>query len=259
MHGDGGQTDPMSDAARYGDSFADVYDDWYGDMFDTDGAVRALLALAEDPRRGVIVELGVGTGRLAIPLAAAHPVIGIDASQAMLDRLLAKDPPPGLTPMLGDMADVAHLVSDPVALVVCAFNTFLNLSTADAQQRCIDGVAHLLDDGFFVVEAFVPVAADEIVRHSTDRASVRSDVPVFTRTSIDVDAQTIEGMHLEVRDGVTIERPWRARYLTVDQFDRLAAASGLALVERWSSWRGAPFDDDSTSHISIYARTHRSA
>lgn len=245
----------MSDAAaQYGDSFAEVYDDWYVDMFDTDGAVRALSALAGD-HPGPIVELGVGTGRLAIPLAARHEVIGIDASSAMLDRLHDKNPPAALTTILGDMADAADLLGGVrVALVFCAFNTFLNLTTEEAQQRCMHQVASVLADALFVVESFVPTTDPDVVAESVDAAAVRSDVPVLARTRVDAARQRIDGVHEEQRDGVTIERPWSVRYLTVEQFDALAGLAGLALVDRWSSWRGAPFDESSTAHISIYAR-----
>ena len=243
------------DAALYGDSFADVYDEWYLHMFDTAGAVQTLLELAGG---GSVCELGVGTGRLAIPLAEAGlEVVGIDASAAMLERLAAKAPPASLRAMLGDMSSVADLLGSSgaqphFALVVCAFNTFLNLSSEPAQQRCMQQVASLLGpDGVFVVESVVPAEIDEIILESLDESAVGHGVTV--RTSTDVHTQIIRGEHLEPTSAGMRHRPWTARYLRPDQFDALAARAGLTPIRRWSSWRGEPFDEQSLSHITVYA------
>lgn len=251
------------DAALYGDSFADVYDDWYGDMFDTEGAVQALLELAGS---GPICELGVGTGRLAIPLAQGGiAVVGIDASTAMLERLAAKEPPESFSAVLGDMSSVAEVLAGHASngnnmrhyqfsLIVCAFNTFLNLASEEAQQRCMNQVASLLSNGgVFVVESVVPAEPDEIVTESVDESSVGQGVTV--RTSTDVDSQIIRGEHLEPTSLGTRRRPWTARYLRPEQFDELASRAGLAPIERWSSWQREPFDGDSLTHITVYART----
>jgi SAM-dependent methyltransferase len=250
----------VDDAALYGDSFADVYDEWYGDMFDTEGAVRTLLELAGS---GPICELGVGTGRLAIPLAEhGVEVIGIDASAAMLERLAAKAPPASLTAVLGDMASVADVLAGNAGrnadqpprfrLIICAFNTFLNLASEEAQLRCMGQVASLLTvDGVFVVESVVPAEPDEIVTESVDESSVGHGVTV--RTSTDVDSQIIHGEHLEPTSLGTRRRPWTARYLRPEQFDELASRVGLSPIERWSSWQREPFSDDSLTHITVYA------
>jgi len=259
------------DAALYGDSFADVYDEWYGDMFDTAGAVRTLLELAGS---GPICELGVGTGRLAIPLAQGGvAVVGIDASAAMLERLAAKEPPESLSAVLGDMSSVAEVLAghdgnasisresggntmphNQFSLIVCAFNTFLNLASEEAQQRCMNQVASLLGHGgVFVVESVVPAEPDEIVTESVDESSVGHGVTV--RTSTDVDSQIIRGEHLEPTSLGTRRRPWTARYLRPEQFDELASRAGLSLIERWSSWQRELFDGDSPTHITVYART----
>lgn len=246
------------DAALYGDSFADVYDDWYGDMFDTDGAVRSVLELANGRP---ICELGVGTGRLAIPLAQSGlQVVGIDASQSMLDILEAKSAPPSLRAVIGDMslvADVLRARQLPTAfgLVLCAFNTFLNLTTAEAQQRCVQQVASILDDGGrFVIENFVPADANEM-RGALDVASaVHSDVPVLTSTSVDTTNQLIIGEHIEQRSEGFRRRPWKVRYVTVTELDAFASAAGLRLEQRWSDWHRQPFDTDSSSYVSIYVK-----
>lgn len=250
------------DAALYGDSFADVYDEWYAEMFDTAGAVRTLVGLAGS---GPVCELGVGTGRLAIPLAEQGlEVIGIDASAAMLERLRAKEPSAALVTVLGDMADVAEVLATAgitgvggrhrhLNLVVCAFNTFLNLASEESQRRCMHQVASLLGpDGVFVVESMVPAEPDEIETESLDASSVGNGVTVHTST--DVRSQIIRGEHREPTAEGVRRRPWTARYLRPDQFDELADRAGLVLVVRWSSWRGDPFDEDSPTHITVYAR-----
>lgn len=248
----------IDDAALYGDSFADVYDEWYGEMFDTAGAVRAVVELANGR---AICELGVGTGRLAIPLAQAGlRVVGIDASQAMLDALQAKAPPDALRPVLGDMSSVAevldsHGVEAGFGTVLCAFNTFLNLTTSVAQRRCVQQVATILaDDGRFVIENFVPADAGDMRGERDVASAVRSDVPVLTTTTVDVADQLIVGEHVELHPDGPRRRPWRVRYVTVAELDSFAAGAGLRLEHRWSDWHRSPFDEHSTSHVSIYVK-----
>ena len=257
--GDDGQTVAVTDdASLYGDSFADVYDEWYADMFDTTSEVATLLDLAGD---GPICELGVGTGRLAIPLAATgRMVVGLDASAAMLDRLRAKQPPPSLIAVLGDMAAVADVlgtagpgVPTRFALVVCAFNTFLNLGSEAAQRRCMHQVASILtEDGGFIVESFVPADPSEIESETVEQSWVGKGVTVHVTT--DPRTQIIRGEHLEPIGTEIRRRPWTARYLHPEQFDELAADAGLIPVHRWSDWHRSPFDEHSAHHITLYRR-----
>jgi SAM-dependent methyltransferase len=255
----------LHDPSRYGEAFADVYDDWYADTFDTEGAVAALRALAGP---GPVLELGVGTGRLALPLAEAGlTVVGLDASTAMFERLAAKPGAGGVHTVLADMAEVGPAVTAagggaegddaiPVAdyrLVFCAYNTFLNLDTEAAQRRCLVGCAGLLaPDGAVVIEAYVPAPPEGVPRTSLDVARVTTDAVVLTATEHDPVAQVVTGQHVELRDGTVRLRPWRVRYLTPGQLDALAAEAGLVLSERWQDWRGTPFDDDSDTHVSVY-------
>ncbi len=138
----------------YGASFADVYDDWYGNVSDVSATVAGVSALADG---GAVLELGVGTGRIAIPLAAAGvDVVGVDASAEMLGRLGAK---PGSRTVGVILADIAALpVADGrFAVAFAAFNTFFNLTDDDAQRRCVHRLAEVLrPGGRFVVEGFVP-------------------------------------------------------------------------------------------------------
>jgi SAM-dependent methyltransferase len=253
----------LNDPARYGDAFADVYDDWYDASFDTASAVDALAALAG---HGPVLELGVGTGRLAIPLAdRGLAVAGVDASAAMLERLAAKDGGDGVHAVLADMADLPaadelSLRALPVggggfSLVFAAYNTFLNLDTEEAQRACLRRCAGLLaEGGTVVVEAFVPVDGD-VARTSLDVRSVTVDAVVLTATEVDVANQVVTGQHVEIGPSGVRLRPWRVRYLRPAQLDAMAASCGLTLVDRWGGWDRRPFDDDCDTHVSLYRRT----
>jgi SAM-dependent methyltransferase len=245
--------------SRYGDAFADVYDEWYSESFDTDGAVEALVALAGP---GPVVELGVGTGRLALPLAAQGlTVVGLDASPSMFEKLAAKPGATTVHTLLADMAEVGPAIAAaggaiPRAdyrLAFCAYNTFLNLDTEEAQRLCLEGCASILAaDGALVVEAYVPAPPETVPRTSLDVARVTTDQVVLTATEHDAAAQVVTGQHIELRDGTVRMRPWRVRYLTPEQLDAMAADAGLVLAERWADWQRTPFDDDCDSHVSVY-------
>jgi SAM-dependent methyltransferase len=262
----------VHEPAQYGDAFADVYDEWYGASFDTDAAVATLAALAGT---GPVLELGVGTGRLAIPLAAGGlTVIGVDASAAMLERLGAKPGGSRVHPLLADMGDLLGEAADAAeagvgtvppsrlgpdaigafALVFAAYNTFFNLTTDEAQRRCLDQCARLLaPGGALAVEAFVPTDED-VPRTSLDVRSVRADAVVLTATEHDADAQLIQGQHVELTEAGVRLRPWRVRYRTPSQLDQLAAHAGLVRAERWGAWDGRRFDESCDTHVTVYRR-----
>jgi len=240
----------------YGEAFADVYDEWYQDVSDVGATVAALRDLAGD---GPVLELGVGTGRIALPLAAAGTAVdGLDASPAMLALLAAKDRDALVVPVLGDMA--APPVTGPYRAVFATFNTFFNMWRAEDQQRCVESVASLLsDDGVFGVEVFVPDLTlgdtDEHVDERDDGAGGR----VVRRTRRDPSTQTVRGV-FEHRRGAepVVTREWIIRYLSPAQLDDVCAAAGLTLWQRWADWSGAPFlADGSSHHVSLYRRSER--
>ena len=137
----------------YGDRIADVYDDFYRTELDTEGAVETLAGLAG---AGPVLELAIGTGRVALPLAERGlEVQGIDASEAMVAKLREKDGGDRIAVTMGDFADVA--VEGRFSLIFIVFNTIFALLTQDDQQRCFANAAgHLAENGVFVVEAFCP-------------------------------------------------------------------------------------------------------
>ncbi len=243
------------DAATYGDRFADVYDDWYDDPPATGATVAALVdrarAAAGDDRTPAVLELGVGTGRLALPLAAAGlAVTGLDASTAMLDQLAAKAGGPAVATVVGDMA--GPLPDGPFDLVVVARNTFFNLTTEEAQRACLAEVARVLaPDGRLVVEAFVPTD-DDAPTSSVEVRKITADRVLLFVDRHDPDRGEAWSSFVDISpDGIRL-RPCHVRYLRPAALDALAAACGLALAERVEDWAGAPFDDDSPTHVSAY-------
>ncbi|MCE9622915.1 MAG: class I SAM-dependent methyltransferase [Actinomycetia bacterium] len=240
------------DDASYGEGFADVYDDWYAGITDTDATVATLSALANGGR---VLELGVGTGRLAIPLASTGlDVYGVDSSTAMLRQLAAKPNSAAVHVSLADMAE--ELPAGPFSLIFVAYNTIFNLTTEQRQRSCFAQVAQRLSDGgTFVVEAFVP---DPSLHDPPSQVAVRSmavDRVVLSVTQARVDAQLAEGHFIEITEagGVRL-RPWSIRWVTLEQLDNMAAAAGLALAERWEAFDRSPFSATSTRHVSVYRK-----
>jgi SAM-dependent methyltransferase len=244
--------DPYT-SSTYGDRFADVYDDWYGPgrspevEEDTDAAVGLLAGLAGD---GPVLELGVGTGRLALPLAACGvTVAGLDASQAMLDRLTAKPGADRVGTHVGDMA--GPLPDGPWAVVVVARNTFFNLTTEDGQRAALAEVARVLaPGGSLVVEAFVPDASTR--RSSVEVREVGVDRVVLFVDRHDPERQEAWSSFVEMTPEGNRFRPCLIRYTTPDQLDAMAADAGLALADRWADWQRGPFGSDCPRHVSRY-------
>jgi SAM-dependent methyltransferase len=237
----------FDDPGLFGRLWAEDYD--AGTNPDPGPAVDFLAGLAQG---GPVLELAIGTGRVALPLAARGLAVeGVEASPEMVARLRAK-PGGGQIPVaIGDMADVP--VTGPFRLVYLVFNTLFNLVDAGRQQDCFHNVARVLaPGGAFVLEAFVPNPAsfdrDEQVQmravtedsatirlHRYDRGAQR-----FIRQTITFDSQ---GVHL---------KPFAMRYCWPDQMDEMAGQAGLRLAERYADWHRRPFDADSTDHISVY-------
>ena len=241
------------DDSTYGDAFADVYDEWYEGISDVDTTVATLLELAG---RGAVLELGVGTGRLAVPLAiAGRPsglsVTGIDASPAMLERLGARESGELVDGKLGNMS--GPLPDGPFHLVFVAYNTLFNLTDASLQKACFGAVAQVLaPGGRFVVEAFVP---DDTRSRASD-VSVRSltaDRVVLSVSLQHPEKQMAEGQFVEFTQagGVRL-RPWSIRYAGPDELDSMAISAGFRVEHRWESFAREPFEDESERHVTVY-------
>jgi len=233
----------------YGEGFADVYDDWYSDVSDIKATVEKISELAGN---GTVLELGVGTGRLAIPLAAAGTaVVGIDSSAAMLEHLGAKPGSELVTAVLADMAD-PPFDRHTFTVAFAAFNTFFNLSTAEEQSACVEHLAEVIEPGgALAIEGFLP-PAEGLAEGGTSVREVALDSVVLTVSKHDPLTQCIVGQHIEIASSGIKMRPWMLRYLTPPQLDELVERAGFALESRHSGWRGEPFDPSGDVHVSIY-------
>jgi SAM-dependent methyltransferase len=254
----------------YGEGFADVYDDWYAGVSDVESTVERVAALARRAAGdGVtaspapVLELGGGSGRLAVPLAQAGvPMWTVDASPAMVQRLRAKPGGHRVHAVVGDMAALPLSSGARFGVVLCAFNTLFNLTTADAQRRCLAGVAERLDPdrGRLVVEAFVPPAPDDAVGDAIGAVEPRHigvDEVVLTVSRLDPATHTITGQHVQITEAGIRLRPWMLRYLSPDELDALAGEAGLRLVARHAGWRDEPFTAESSHQVSAYAPARR--
>ena len=240
--------------ATYGDKIADIYDDTYLDASarDTDGAVAFLSRLAGP---GPALELGVGTGRVALPLTQAGvEVHGIDASEAMVERLREKPGGEDIHVTIGDFADFSLEERFPVIYVV--FNTFFGLLTQDAQLACMECVArHLTPDGAFVMQAFVPdVTRFDAHNQRVSVETVSLDELVLETSSHDPFTQRTDSHHVVIREAGVRLYPVRIRYAYPSELDLMAKIAGLRLRERWADWDRSTFPSRAWQHVSVWGR-----
>jgi len=232
---------------RYGESFADVYDEWYNDVSDAKATTRFVGTFGDGQR---ILELGIGTGRLALPmLAEGHHVVGIDASLSMLARF---DGPTGSVVVGADMVHLPFRGSS-FDTVFVATNTLFNLADDAHQLTCLQQCRRSLRlGGRLIVEAMIPGDADPGLDRLVTTRSLGIDHAVLTATIRDHDRQEITGQHIEIRESGIRLRPWKVHYLTVDQLDALATVAGFRLGDRWADWNKTPLTADSPNAISVY-------
>ena len=237
------------DAEAYTESFADVYDTWFGRMQNPDPVVARLAALAGN---GPILELGVGTGRIALPLQErGFHVKGIDASKAMIKQLKNKPGGTALPVTIGDFSEVP--IEGKFSLVYAAAGTFFELPDQDAQLRCFENVAkHLMPGGRFAFDSLVP----EISRlggSSGARLLPSTDEQTIVQfRQFDVAEQRYTSHYLIFADEGVRRMRVRFRYAWPGELDLMARITGLRLVERTGTWDGAPFTNSSAYHVSVY-------
>ncbi len=236
-------------AATYGDRIAERYDRMHPDGPATQAMVDVLAGLAAGGRA---LELGIGTGRVALPLAARGiEVHGIDASRAMVAKLHAKPGGAAMPVTIGDFAEFQ--LHGKFSLVFVVFNTFFGLVTQDAQVQCFSHVAsHLGPGGVFLIEAFVPDPGRFTRGQSLGLTRVEADQVELDVAAHDPLTQRIHSQHVIFTDSGTRLYPVQLRYAWPSELDLMARLAGLRLRERWSDWSGAPFMAASSSHISLY-------
>ena len=231
----------------YGKQMSAIYDTWYSDL--DEDMLEVLESLA---RGGRALELGIGTGRVALPLQQRGlEVHGIDASEAMIVQLQAKPGADKIPVTLGNFADVA--VDGRFSLIYVVFSTFFVLLTQDEQIRCFENVARHLDpQGHFVIEAYVP----DLRRFDQGQAvralhvgmdEVRLEASLFDPVNQQVTGQKV----VMTGQGVQLY-PHKVRFAWPSELDLMARIAGLQLFQRWESWKQIPFSGGSTRHISVY-------
>jgi SAM-dependent methyltransferase len=240
----------LDDPGLFGRQWAGTYDG-PGNEPDPAPAVEFLAGLAGG---GPALELAVGTGRVALPLAARGVAVeGIEASPEMVALLRAKPGGAAIPMVIGDMADVG--VTGPYPLVFLVFNTLFNLTTPGRQEDCFRNVARVLaPGGAFVIEAFVPDPADFDRDEQVQVRSVTEDSVTVRVHQYDRAAQTFIRQSITFTDGGVRLKPFGMRYQWPEQIDAMAEAAGLQLEARYANWQRAPFGPDSTDHISVYRK-----
>jgi SAM-dependent methyltransferase len=240
----------------FGERIAGRYDDGRGREFDPAEIARAVDVLADLAGDGAALELAVGTGRIALPLAGRGvPVAGIDVSRAMTRRLVDKPGGDAVPVTIGDMTTTR--VPGEFALVFLVFNTINNLTSQDAQVACfVNAATHLRPGGRFVVEVGVPALRRLPPGQDTVPFHVGSDgagggIVGFDR--YDVVSQAFTSNHVAVVDGRGTFDTIPFRYVWPAELDLMARIAGLELQHRWADWTRAPFTADSDGHVSVWA------
>ena len=236
----------------FGERAASVYDERVGEMFDP-GAVEPVVELLADlAEQGRALEFGIGTGRIALPLAGRGvPVVGIDNSEAMVARLRAKPGGDDIDVTIGDFATTRG--DGEFSLVYLVFNTIFNLVTQDEQVACFqNAAAHLRSGGRFVIETGVPELqslplGQTIIPFRADPEGISVDV-------YDVVTQRFSSQHYVFTEDGVQAFPVELRYAWPSELDLMARLAGLTLQNRWAGWQQEPFTNLSRAHISVYEK-----
>ena len=237
----------------FGERVAERYDERYADLSDPAVVDPIVAFLADLARDGAALELGIGTGRIALPLVQRGVrVHGIDLSEAMVARLRAKPGAEQIGVTIGDFATTT--VEDAFSVAYLVANTIMNLTTQDEQVACFrNAAAHLEPGGCFVIEVLVP--------------GLRRLPPGETFQPFDVSATHLGFDEYDVaRQGLVSHHYWIAdgkaevfsppfRYVWPSELDLMARLAGMTLRERWSGWKPEPFTSDSTKHVSVWEKT----
>jgi SAM-dependent methyltransferase len=236
----------------FGERVAATYDESSADMFEpavVDAVAGVLAGLAGGGRA---LELGIGTGRIALPLARRGvPVHGIDLSRAMVARLCAKPGGDQVGVTISDFATTR--VDGTFSVAYLVFNTIMNLTTQAAQVDCFrNAAAHLAPGGCFVIEVSIP----DLRRLPAGQNAVPFHVSP-TRWAFDiydVATQAMSSNYIEVGGGRGEYTSFPFRYVWPAELDLMAQLAGLRLRERWDGWTGEPFTSESRQHVSIWVK-----
>jgi SAM-dependent methyltransferase len=236
----------------FGERVAARYDESAAEMFDLAVIDPVVDFLAELAGGGRALELGIGTGRIALPLAQRGVAVhGIELSKAMVARLRAKPGAEDIGVTIGDFATTR--VDGTFSVAYLVFNTISNLTTQAAQVECFRNVAaHLAPGGCFVIEVGVP-GLRRLPPGETIRAFHVSEAR-WGIDEFDVAAQGLTSHHFEIVDGRLERFSVPFRYAWPSEFDLMAQLAGMSLRERWGDWKREPFTSDSRKHVSVWEK-----
>jgi SAM-dependent methyltransferase len=242
----------VDDDGYFDESIAAVYDGSDPEIFERAAVDPVVDLLVEHARSGRALELGIGTGRIALPLAQRGvPVHGIELSKAMVARLRAKPGGEDIGVTIGDFATTA--VDGTFSLAYLVFNTIMNLTTQEAQVACFRNVAaHLEPGGRFVIEVMIP----ELRKLPPGETFVvfKGQEHYWGIDEYDVANQGLISHHLEEVDGTFGRFSMPFRYVWPAELDLMAQLAGMTLRERWAGWNREPFTSDSRQHVSVWER-----
>ena len=231
----------------YGERVAGVYDEWY-----TDVEPQQIDVLADLAGGGRALELGIGTGRIALPLAERKvEVHGVDAASSMISRLRAKPGGDRIPVTQGNFAEVP--VEGKFELIYIVFNTFFALTTQEEQIQCFRNIAeHLVPGGCFLMEVFVPDLTRFTLGQVNMARRVTTDQVVLDISQHNAADQHVVSQQVVITEGNIRLYPVQIRYCWPSELDLMARLAGLRLRERWQNWKREPFTSESGKHISIY-------
>lgn len=242
----------MDDDGYFGEEVAADYDADTSGMHDDSviaAVVDVLAGLAGD---GAALEFGIGTGRIALPLARRGVAVhGIDLSRAMVARMREKLDGAEIPVTIGNFA--LTRIAGTFSVVYLVFNTINNLTTQDEQIACfVNAAQHLRPGGSFVIEVGVPA----LRLLPPGQRAVPFDVGEkhWAYDLYDCATQSMSSHYVDEDDGVA--RMWSIpfRYVWPAELDLMARIAGLRLADRWQDWDGTPFTHESTRHVSIWRK-----
>jgi SAM-dependent methyltransferase len=235
----------------FGEEVAAEYDDPSDPMFAPEAVNPVVDFLVELVGDGRALELGIGTGRIALPLAERGvPVHGIDLSEAMVARLRAKPGGDRIGVTIGDFATTK--VDGTFSVAYLVFNTIMNLTTQDAQVKCFQNVAeHLEPGGAFVIEVGLP---------DLQRLPFGEKMRLFnfSETHVGIDEYDVANQGLishhytRTAEGTFKRSSGPFRYAWPSELDLMARIAGMRLRERWSGWKREPFTSESTNLVAVW-------
>jgi SAM-dependent methyltransferase len=237
----------------FGERAAAIYDEQVAEMFDPAVVGPTVDLLAELAGDGRALELGIGTGRIALPLAERGvSVAGIDSSEAMVARLREKPGGAQIPVTIGDFSKTR--ADGEFSVVYLVFNTIFNLVTQDAQVACFENAAaHLRPGGRFVIETHVPALQSLPLGQTV--IPFRAEPQGFSADVYDVVTQQFSSQHFFFdEDGRVSAFPVELRYAWPAELDLMARIAGLALEHRWAGWLREPFTSLSPGHVSVYVK-----